>query len=106
MRLLLDENFPRDFAALLEGHAVSTVQGLGWAGVKNGELLRLARGNCEVFVTLDRSLEFQQNIRGLPFGVVVVRAVSNRIDSLLPLVPLILEAVMRIAPGNVERVSV
>ncbi len=85
---------------------MSTVQGLGWAGVKNGELLRRAHGNCDVFVTLDRSLEFQQNIRTLPFGVVVVRAVSNRIDNLLPLVSFILEAVVRIAPGMVERVGV
>ncbi len=105
MRLLLDENFPLDFAKLLEGHAVSTVPGLGWAGVKNGELLSRARGNCDVFVTLDRSLEFQQNIRALPFGVVVVRAMSNRIIDLAPLVPRVLEAVLRIAPGSVERIG-
>ena len=61
MRILLDENFPADFAKLLVKHDVSTVHSLGWSGVKNGELLRRADGVCEVFVTLDRSLEFQQN---------------------------------------------
>lgn len=69
MRILLDENFPADFAKLLVGHEISTVHGLGWSGIKNGELLRRASEVCEVFVTLDRNLEFQQNIKGLPFGI-------------------------------------
>jgi hypothetical protein len=43
----------------------------GWAGIKNGELLRRSHGMCDVFVTLDRNLEFQQNIKVLSFGVVV-----------------------------------
>jgi hypothetical protein len=42
---------------------VDTENGIkGWAGIKNGELLRRAHGMCDVFVTLDRNLEFQQNI--------------------------------------------
>jgi serine/threonine-protein kinase HipA len=55
MRILLDENFPADFALLLVGHETSNVHSHGWAGVKNGELLRRAHGMCEVFVTLDRN---------------------------------------------------
>lgn len=51
MRILLDENFPADFAKLLVGHEVSTVHSQGWSGVKNGELLRDAHTVCEVFVT-------------------------------------------------------
>lgn len=69
MRILLDENIPVDFAAELPGHDISTVVGLGWSGVLNGELLKRARGRCEVFVTLDRNIEFQQNIPALPFAV-------------------------------------
>jgi hypothetical protein len=81
MRILLDENFPADFAALLVGHDASNVHSHGWAGIKNGELLRRAHGVCEVFVTLDRNLEFQQNIKVLPYGIVVVRSRSNRAAS-------------------------
>ena len=40
MRILLDENFPADFATLLAGHDTSNVHSHGWAGIKNGELLR------------------------------------------------------------------
>ena len=102
MRLLLDENFPADFSKLLVDHEVSTVHSLGWCGIKNGELLRRASAVCEVFVTLDRSLEFQQNIKALPFGVVVVRSLSNRMAHLTPHVGSILEAASRVAPGTVE----
>jgi predicted nuclease of predicted toxin-antitoxin system len=59
MRILLDENFPVDFAAMLTGHEIATVHSLGWSGIKNGELLRRAHAVCDVFVTLDRNLQFQ-----------------------------------------------
>lgn len=102
MRLLLDENFPADFSKLFVGHEVATVHSLGWSGVKNGDLLRRAQAVCEVFVTLDRNLEFQQNIKALPFGVVIVRSISNRMAHLAPHVGSILEAASRVAPGTVE----
>ncbi len=87
------------------GHEVTTAHGLGWSGVKNGELLRRAQGVCEVFVTLDRNLEFQQNIKGLPFGVVIVRSVSNRMAHLTPHIGSILEAASCVATGAVEKVG-
>lgn len=105
MRILLDENFPVDFAKQFSGHEVHTVHSLGWAGIKNGELLRRAHAVCDVFVTLDRNLEFQQNIKALPFGIVVVRAVSNRMAHLVPLVADIVEAAVKVSAGKVERVG-
>ena len=86
MRVLLDENVPHDLVAALVGHDVVTVQGLGWSGTLNGELLRRASGSIEAFVTMDRKLERQHDISALPFGVVVVRARSSKMQDLLPLV--------------------
>jgi predicted nuclease of predicted toxin-antitoxin system len=106
MRILLDENFPADFAKLLPSQAVLTVHRLGWSGIKNGELLRRAREICDVFVTLDRNLEFQQNLSDSPFGIVVVRAVSNRIADLRPHIDAIFAAADNAAPGQVIRVGV
>ena len=63
----------------LAGHDVDTVVGLGWAGVANGKLLRRASGRFDAFVTMDRNIEFQQSISTLPFGVIVLRAPSNRL---------------------------
>ncbi len=105
MRILLDENFPADFAKLLVGHDTSNVHSHGWAGIKNGELLRRAQGMCDVFVTLDRNLEFQQNIKVLSFGVVVVRSRSNRIKDLSPHILDILHAAIEVRPGQVMTVG-
>src|SRR5271169_4262464 len=104
MRILLDENFPADFATLL-GHDASNVYSHGWAGIKNVELLRRAHGVCEVFVTLDRNLEFQQNIKILPYGIVVVRSRSNRIIDLTPHIPAILLAASQVGPGRAVTVG-
>jgi predicted nuclease of predicted toxin-antitoxin system len=105
MRILLDENFPADFAKQFSGYEVHTVHSLGWTGIRNGDLLRRASAVCDVFVTLDRNLEFQQNIKVLPFGIVVVRAISNRMAHLIPLVAGIVEATTKVSAGKVERVG-
>jgi predicted nuclease of predicted toxin-antitoxin system len=62
MRILLDEDLPRRFADLLVGHQVSTVQRSGWSGIKNGQLLALAAPQFDVILTMDRNIEFQQNV--------------------------------------------
>jgi hypothetical protein len=57
MRLLLDEHLPIGLSAELHGHAVDTVSGRGWTGIKNGELLRRMIGQYNVLVTIDRSID-------------------------------------------------
>jgi hypothetical protein len=105
LRVLLDENLPHDLISELGGHDVATVQGLGWAGVTNGELLRRAAGHVAAFLAMDRKLEHEHALTALPFGVVVVRARSNRVQDLRPLVGAIREALARVGPGTVERVG-
>ncbi len=105
MRVLLDENLPHDLIAALPGHDVSTVQGMGWAGVENGELLRRAAGRTDAFITMDRRLEQQEDIGALNFGVVLVVARSNRVQDLLPLVPELLVTLSRIQAGRFEQVG-
>jgi predicted nuclease of predicted toxin-antitoxin system len=64
VRLLLDECVDRRLARDIPGHEVVTVVSLGWAGVRNGELLRRAAGNFDVFVTVDRNLAFSNASMG------------------------------------------
>jgi len=71
--------------------------------IKNGELLGRAADVCDVFVTLDYNLEYQQNIRTRSFGIVVVRSVSNRIADLTPHILSISDAISRVMPGKVEK---
>ncbi len=105
MRILLDENIPVDLAAELIGHHVNTVVGVGWAGVANGKLLGRASGRYDAFVTMDRTIEHQQNISRLPFGILVLRAPSNRLVHLRPLTPAILDALAALTPGQLRCVG-
>jgi len=102
MRILLDEDLPRRLAELLVGHDVSTVQRSGWSGIKNGQLLGLAGAEFDVFLTMDRNLEFQQNLAALPIAVL---AVSNRIEHLVPMVPAILKELNHIPPKSLRRID-
>ena len=105
MRVLLDENLPHALALLLVGHAVLTVQGCGWAGLTNGVLLREAQGRIDAFLTMDANLEYQQHLIGRPFGVVVLHARSNRLADLRSLLPLLLAALEKVAPGDVRHIG-
>jgi hypothetical protein len=100
--LLLDECVDRRLARDISGHEVSTVVGLGWAGVQNGALLARAAGLFDAFITVDRNLVFQQRVENLPFAVIVLRAPSNRLVDLRPLVPLLLQALVGIKPGEIK----
>jgi hypothetical protein len=105
MRVLLDEQLPIDLASQLRGHALESVADRGWAGVRNGELLRRMTGYYDVLITMDRGIEFQQQISTFPFGIVIVRARSNRVQHLSPLVPAILAAIAATKSGQVQRVG-
>ena len=68
MLVLLDEQLPLDPAAALVGHRVDTVAGRGWSGITNGELLRRMEGQYDALVTMDRGIEFQQNLTSATVG--------------------------------------
>jgi len=106
MRVLLDECLPRRLRQHLGGHEITTVPEAGWAGRKNGELLRLAAGSFDVLLTIDASVEFQQNVSALPIAVIALSARSNRLEDLVPLAPQVLELLaQRPGPGTLARVS-
>ena len=105
MRLLLDECVPKRLKRELPGHDSRTVQDLGWAGIKNGALLRLANGQFDALVTVDQGVEYQQNLSGLSISVVVMMAPSNDVDDLRPLLPSVQEALAKLRPGEIVRVG-
>jgi hypothetical protein len=106
MRVLLDECVPRPLKRELTEHAVSTVIEMGWEGIENGELLALIRGAAfEAFVTVDQNLAYQQNLRTLGIGVVVLVARTNKLQDLQPLVPSLLKVLGGLQHGELIRVS-
>ena len=105
-RVLLDECVPRRLGRVLPGLAASHVRDEGWAGRRNGDLLRLLRGaGFEVLVTVDRNLEYQQHVAAAGVAVVVLAARTNRLQDLLPLAPRAAEVAAAAAPGTVTRVA-
>lgn len=64
---------------------------MGWASKRNGELLGLAVGRFEVFVTADRNLSYHQDPSAFDIAIVVLVARSNRLEDLRALVPRLLE---------------
>jgi Domain of unknown function (DUF5615) len=82
VRVLLDECVPKRLKSFLLEHDVTTTPEAGWAGITNGELLRRAANEFDVFVTVDRNLTFQQNLSNLALPVVVIHARSNNLRDL------------------------
>jgi hypothetical protein len=106
MKLLLDECVPRKFKNHLPGHECHTVPEIGLAGRKNGELLSLAeKRGFEVFLTIDRGIECEQNLQHRSIAVILIRSKSSRLDDLLPTVLETVRALGSIQPGQLLRVG-
>ena len=78
---------------------------MGWAGIKNGDLMKLAEADFDVFITVDRNLSYQQNLPRFNIALIVLRAVSNRYDDLKPISEKVLESLQNIAPGRLTVIS-
>ena len=91
-------------ASDLPGHDVSSVPKIGWAGVKNGELLVRAAGRFDVLVTMDLGFGARTPIPK-EVSVVILRARSNRLDDTRPLMPTLLSIVDTIQRGIIITIS-
>ena len=104
MKVLLDENLDHALRALLGPHEVVTAAYMCWAGLKNGELLRVAEeSGFEVLLTGDQTLNQEQNLAGRRLAVVALSAIQ------LPIIkgnlPAIVAAIEKAAPGSFQVVE-
>jgi predicted nuclease of predicted toxin-antitoxin system len=107
MKILVDECLPdelRESVAAM-GHECQTVRRAGFGSKKNGELLALAEGRWDVLLTSDRNIKYQQNMTGRRVSILILRAKSNRMKDLLPLMPACAQALLSIQPGQVVEVG-
>ena len=87
------------------GHHGERVQELGWAGMKNGALLLAARrSGFEVLVTVDRNMEYQQNIPASGLALVVLQGRTSRVPDLLPVLPVLHSVLPGVVAGTVTHV--
>jgi hypothetical protein len=57
---------------------------MGWSGIKNGELLARATSEFDAFISVDKNLQYQQNLDTLPITVIVLDAKSNELPTFCP----------------------
>ena len=101
MKLLLDESVDRDIAACFpDRFEIKTVTEMGWSGTDNGELLRIASdAGFKAIVTVDKNIEFQQNLDKLPIAVIVLSTPRSIIDYLEPMIPEVI-SILENDPGR------
>jgi hypothetical protein len=70
---------------------------MGWTGTKNGELLRRAEAEFDVFVTADQRLRYQQNLSGRKLTIIVLP--TNQVCAVVSILPAIENALKVVQPG-------
>jgi len=107
MMVLLDENVPRKLKLRLieQDLEVVTVPERGWSGVGNGELLSRAEREFDALLTMDQGIEHQQEVIGRSLALVVIKAPNNEYETLLPLIPDVVEALRHVDAGAVVSVT-
>jgi predicted nuclease of predicted toxin-antitoxin system len=100
VKILLDECIDRRLARDLSDFEIKTVPQAGWAGLKNGNLMKLAEAEFDVFITVDRNLSFQQNLPKFNIAVLVIRSKSNRLEDLQPFAPQIIKILPKLEKGE------
>ena len=102
MKILLDESVPRLVKLRLPHLEISTVQEMGWAGIRNGELLRRAEAQFAILVTADQNLRFQQNLSGRKLAILILP--TNQVPLVTQLLPAIETAITTLRPGSVVEI--
>jgi hypothetical protein len=101
LRILLDECVPRRLKRHFRGHQlVLTVTDAGLSSYTNGQLLRRIAGNFDVFITVDKSIQYQQDLAAFEMAFVLIRVRSNDIADIEPLIPLLLSRWDEIKAGT------
>jgi hypothetical protein len=104
MKILLDECVPWPMQKLFVGHDCTTAQRHGWGGIKNGDLLRLAEKEFDLFITSDQNIRYQQNLADR--RIAILELTSNDLRRILAASTTVQAAVETIAPGEFRRLDV
>lgn len=100
MRILLDENIPRQLKSDFRDFEIFTVRDKGWEGVKNGVLLGLMlENNFDALITFDKNLQHQQNFSKYSIAVFVLNSSINTYIELTKLTPQIKDLINK---GNLQ----
>ena len=98
MKILFDQGTPAPLRRKLAPHTVATAYEMGWADLKNGDLLRGAEGVFELLITTDQNLGYQQNLKGRQLAILVLPTTSW--PEIQEHIPEVVSAVAAAKPGD------
>lgn len=97
---------PAKLAVAIYGHEVVRAVDVGLENVSNGKLLAGAEGlGFQVLVTIDKRMQFQQKMSGRMIATIVLDRPNSKLESLLPLMPKLVDVLIEILPGQVQVIS-
>ena len=107
MRVLIDEQLNWRIARVFSDvHEVCSVRGMGWTGMRNGDLLEAAEQGFDVLVTMDRNMEHQQHLPQYNLAVILLVSRSNRLEDTEKFVPAIEDVLAKgVEPGRIYQLT-
>lgn len=106
MKVLLDECVTRKLKSRLSGYEVFTVTDMQWNGLKNGVLMSAAIGEgFDMLLTIDKNLEFQQNLKKHNIIVAVFEVQRNNVKLYEPLLSIFESMLPAFVKGSVYRIK-
>jgi hypothetical protein len=104
MKILIDECLDWRLCRSLPQHACRSVQAMGWSGIRNGTLLKIAQEQFDVFITGDLNLQFQQSTHSFNLAIIVLAGGGTRLSDTEPLMSKVAEVLSDLAPGEIMRI--
>jgi hypothetical protein len=97
MRILFDQGVPVPLRSFL-AQEVQTCHEQGWSELSNGDLIGVAEGQFDVFVTTDKNLRYQQNLKDRRIAIIVLP--TTRWPAIKPFGEEIARAIGQLRPGE------
>ena len=104
MKILLDECVPWPMHRLIGSHACSSVQGQGWSGIRNGDLLQRAEAEFDLFITSDQNIRYQQNLAGR--RIAILELSTNDLRRIEAAPSLIENAINELQPNEFKQLTI
>lgn len=104
MKILLDECVPLPLRDILDRYTCRTAPQMGWKNIRNGELLDLAEGEFDLFITADQGVRYQQNLSGRQ--IAILKLSTNKLGLIKAAAGQIQEAVDSTGPTEFRRLEI
>jgi hypothetical protein len=98
MKIILDESVPRYLKKVLSSFDVVTVQEAKLAGMKNRRLLQTIDGMFDVFITADKNLKHQQNLKSRKIAIIEIH--NNKLSEVKRIEKQIIEVLLEIKAND------